>query len=128
MGDVEQIGSRLPVETSGVRDLSRELSVRDLALQKVGITDDVLFQTAREGLVACRYDKDGDETSTPDWNARFKFWEGLMRIKGYIKSGGGDDNSVNFNLTVQQREDIKKRLSVGFNRVLDVGSDEGDGE
>lgn len=106
--------SLVPVVESSLQTSPVETTKqKEIGMQKAGITDELLFSVAKEGIQAKRgvYDRDGDWVrDIEDWTTRFKFWEGLMRIKGYIRPSSGDDNSINFNLTVKQREEIKARL------------------
>ena len=108
-----------------IKEQPRESDTKLIAMTNEGLTDELLFKVAGEGLRACVYEKNkynGQmvETDIPNHTIRFKFWEGLMRIKGYLGTGSGDDNSVNFNFTIQQREEIKSRLMARFRGVLDV--------
>lgn len=96
---------------------------KELAMTRRGITDDVIFDVAYQGLTATKVIEERDTqgnvimTKVPDNIIRHKFLDSVLRVKGYIRADATVDATVNFNLTVNERAEIKKRLS----RVIDIG-------
>lgn len=108
------------VETSPEKKLTRE-EKKELALEKAKVTDELAFGVLLRGLQAEKITteyKDGVqvERRDPDMVIQHKFFDSWARIKGYIRSDATVESTMNFNLTVSERADIKKRLR----KVIDV--------
>lgn len=72
------------------RQIRRDESIQ-AALARAGITDAKLFELAAEALAAENVrlitNRDGnltDAISFPDWLARHKFWQDLLKVKGFL--------------------------------------------
>lgn len=92
---------------------------KELAMAKAGVTDCLMMEAMYRGLTAkkvTRELKDGkwEERVEDDLVIQHKFLDSALRTAGFIKTETNVDNSVNFNLTVKQREEIRGRLSKVF--------------
>ena len=102
------------------KTLTKE-SRKELAMEKARVTDELVFTAMENGLRAVKVKTelvDGCEVmkEEPDHIIRHKFMDSALRAKGYIRPDNFIDNSVNFNLTVEQRKEIGMRLK----KILDI--------
>ncbi len=102
---------------------------KELALASAGVTDGLIGKVLKDGLSAGkweqRYDSQGNSSQVwvPDLVIQHKFLDTAVRMLGWIRPDANIDNSVNFNLTVDQRAGMKKRILMGYSRkglVIDV--------
>lgn len=95
---------------------------KELALINAGITDELLFSVAHDGLTAVKEVEDFDAQGNvrvvkkADHMIRHKYFDTILRVKGYIRADASIESTVNFNLTVSERNVIKDRLR----KVIDV--------
>lgn len=84
---VMEDGNKRPRTTMDILQAFKSQGIR-LAyiqcLEKSGISLDTLAQTAKDGLEAVKYDKNGNEVG-PDYMARFAFWKELKNDIGMLQ-------------------------------------------
>lgn len=116
------IASQSPSKDSLSKDSLSKEERKELAMGKAGITDDVVMKVAYEGMTATKkteeYDAQGNVVvvEVPDHHVRIKYLEPVLRMKGYIRADASVDATVNFNLTVNERDAIRGRLR----KVVDI--------